>query len=517
MRILLRLIYYTQGNIFANSKHMKKLLLVFLVLACNVREPVQTNEILGQSTPEAQGMSSIAILNFIDAAEKEQPDALHSLMIVRHGKIITEGWWNPYNAESPHLLYSLSKSFASTAIGLAIAENLLSIDDQVISFFPDKTPENPSENLKSMRIRDLITMNSGHEHDTFRRIRDHQDGWVAGFLSLEVEHKPGTIFVYNTGATYMLSAIMQKVTGITLVEFLQPRLFDPLEILRPTWQSDPKEINLGGTGLSVTTLDIAKLGQLYLQKGNWKGQQILSEAWVNLATSLQTSNGSNPESDWDQGYGYQFWRCLHNFYRGDGAFGQYCIVMPDQDAVIAITSGSNDMQGILNLVWDHLLPAMQLDPLPADDESLTTLKNKLESLALSPVKGEETSQLASGISGKKYIMEKNVQGMDAISFDLSQNEKIVTFWTSEGKQQIPIGFNSMLKGEMIMTGMGKVATASSGAWITNNTYQLTMYNYESPHAITYSIKFDGNEVIVDSEFNVLFGNTKQPQVKGKME
>ncbi len=368
-----------------------------------------------------------------------------------------------------------------------------------------------------MRIRDLITMNSGHRQNTSGRIRNHKDGWVAGFLSLEVEHKPGTIFIYNSGTTYMLSAILQKVTGQTLVEYLQPRLFGPLEIQKPTWQSDPDGINLGGTGLSVTTLDIAKLGQLYLQKGNWKGKQILSEEWVQTATSLQTSNGNNPESDWDQGYGYQFWRCRYNAYRGAGAFGQYCIVMPDQDAVIAITSGSKDMRGILKLVWDHLLPAMQSEPMPADDESLTVLKNKLESLALSPVQGKETSKLSSEISGKKYIMEENVQGVEAIALDLSQGKKQINFWTSEGEQQIPIGFNTMIKGEMIMTGREKVAIASSGAWIANDTYQLTMYNYESPHATTYTFKFDGNEVIVDTGFNVYIGGSKQAQMKGKME
>ena len=496
---------------------MKKLLIIILVFACNVKEPVQNQEILTQSTPEAEGVSSKAILDFIEAAEKEQPDALHSLMIVRHGKIVAEGWWNPYNADSPHLLYSLSKSFASTAIGLAIQEDLINIDDQVISFFPDKTPEEPSENLKSMRIRDLITMNTGHRSNTSGRIQNYEGGWVAGFLSLEVEHKPGTIFVYNSGATYMLSAIIQKVTGQTLVEFLQPRLFHPLEITKPTWQSDPDGINVGGWGLSVTTKDIAKLGQLYLQKGSWKGQQILTEAWVKTATSLQTSNGSNPASDWDQGYGYQFWRCRNNAYRGDGAFGQYCIVMPDQDAVIAITSGSNDMQGILNMVWDHLLPGMKATALPADEESLKALRSKLESLALSPVKGDEKSQIAQEASGKKYILEENVQGVEAIALDIDQDEKHISFWTSEGEQQIPIGFNTMLKGEMIMTGMGKVATASSGAWITNDTYQLTMYNYESPHAVTYEFIFDGNEVIINSRFNVFFGNSDQPQMKGKKE
>ena len=496
---------------------MKKLFFVFLVFACNVKEPVQTNEILGYSTPEAEGVSSKAILDFIEAAEKEQPDALHSLMLVRHGKIIAEGWWNPYNAESPHQLYSLSKSFASTAIGLAVQENLLSIDDQVISFFPDKTPENPGNNLKSMRIRDLLTMNTGHEQNTSGRMQEHEDGWVTGFLSLPVEFKPGTIFVYNSGATYMLSAILQKVTGQTLVDFLQPRLFDPLEIQKPTWQSDPDGINIGGWGLSVTTKDIAKLGQLYLQKGNWKGQQIISEAWVNVATSLQTSNGSDPESDWDQGYGYQFWRCRHNNFRGDGAFGQYCIVMPEQDAVVAITSGSSDMQGILNLVWDHLLPAIESEALSPDDESFAALKNKLESLALAPVKGEASSSIESEISGKKYTIDTNDLGIEAITFDMDQNGKKITVLNIEGEQHVQIGFNSMVKGEINVPVQGKIAIASSGAWTSSDNYRVKFYYYKSPHAITYNFKFKGNDLIWDSEYNVMFGPAKMPQLMGRCE
>lgn len=496
---------------------MKKLLIILLVFACNVKEPVQQVELLSKSTPEAEGISSQAILDFIEVAEKEQPDALHSMMIVRHGKIVAEGWWSPYNAESPHLLYSLSKSFSSTAIGLAVAEGLVSLDDPVMSFFPEKSPENPSQNLESMRIRDLLRMTTGHASDSYGRIQGHPDGWAAGFLSLPVEHKPGSIFIYNTGATYMLSAILQKVTGQTLVDFLQPRLFDPLEINTPFWRSDPEGINVGGTGLFVTTKDIAKLGQLYLQKGNWKDEQILSEEWVNAASSLQTSNGSNPESDWDQGYGYQFWRCRHNLYRGDGAFGQYCIVMPEHEAVIAITSGSNDMQGIMNLVWDHLLPALNKEALPANEEALTSLNSKLENLALSTVKGDESKAIAQEISGKKYTMEENVQGIEAINLVTEGNEKSITFWTNEGEQTIPIGYDKMLKGEMVMTGMGNVATACSGAWTGKSTYRMTMYNYESPHAITYNFNFNDNKVVVDSEFNVFFGPKNQPEMTGRTE
>ncbi|MCK4991811.1 MAG: serine hydrolase, partial [Bacteroidales bacterium] len=310
------------------------------------------------STPEEQGISSRSILQFIEALEEAQPDALHSVMIRRHGKIVSQGWWAPYAPETPHLLWSLSKSFTSTAIGIAQDQGLLSINDQVISFFPEDTPEEPSDNLKAMRISDLLRMNTGQAVEpSFRNMQS--DNWVLAFLAHKVDYKPGTHFKYNSMATYMCSAILQKVTGMTMLDYLTPRLFEPLGIQKPTWETDPMGINVGGWGLSVTTEAISKLGQLYLQKGMWEGKQLLSEAWVEAASSNQTSNGSNPESDWDQGYGYQFWQCRHNAYRGDGAFGQYCLVMPEQDAVIAITSGSDDLQGILNVVWEHLLPAME--------------------------------------------------------------------------------------------------------------------------------------------------------------
>ncbi len=496
---------------------MKKLLLILLIFSCQLRESSQNTGILSKTTPEEQGVSSRGILNFIQAAEEQQPNALHSFILARHGKIIAEGWWEPYNPDSPHLLYSLSKSFTSTAIGLAVSEGLISLDDPVMSFFPGKIPENPSHNLKEMRIRDLLRMTTGHASDSYGRIQGHANGWIAGFLSLPVEHKPGSIFIYNTGATYMLSAILQTVTGETLVEFLQPRLFEPLEIETPYWQSDPDGINLGGTGLFVKTMDIAKFGQLYLQKGKWKGEQILPEAWVEMATSLQTSNGSNPNSDWDQGYGFQFWRCRNNLYRGDGAFGQYCIVMDDYDAVLAITSGSGDMQGILNMVYDHILPAMKDEALPEDQQSYSNLQTKLEYLKLDVVQGNPTSSLATEISGKKYIIDAENYDFNAVSFNLSENEKSITFWINDREQSLPIGYGEMLKGRMTFPRLGESAVAASGAWTVDDTYMIKIYNYESPHAITYDFKFDGNKVLIDSDYNVTFGPAVRPQVVGLAE
>ena len=311
---------------------------------------------LPRSTPEAQGISSTAVLVLVEAIDKnvQYPN---SFMLLRHGHVVAEGWWAPYDAASRHSLYSLSKSFTSTAVGLAVAEGKLSIDDEVLKFFPDDAPAEPSGNLKAMRVSDLLRMSTGHQSEPPRTA---DAPWTKTFLAHPVPFKPGTHFLYNTSATYMLSAIVQKATGLTLLEYLGPRLFEPLGIEHPTWEASPAGISTGGYGLSIRTEDIARFGQLYLQKGKWHERQLVPAAWIETATSRQTSNGSNPQSDWDQGYGYQFWRCRHGAYRGDGAFGQYCVVLPEQDAVIAITGGLKDMQAVLNLVWETLLPAMRL-------------------------------------------------------------------------------------------------------------------------------------------------------------
>ena len=331
---------------------------------------------LPRSEPEAQGVSSAQIRDFVEAAN-EKIDTLHSLMVVRHGHVVAEGWWAPEGPAKPHVLHSLSKSFTSTAVGLAVAEGKLSIDDTVLSFFPDDVPETPSDNLKKMRIRDLLTMSTGHQtQPTF----NSETPWVKTFLEHPVPHKPGTHFQYNSPATYMCSAIVQKVTGQSVLEYLTPRLLGPLAIETPEWLESPQGVSVGGWGLLLRTEDIAKFGQLYLQRGKWQGKQLVPAEWIEQATSKQVSNGSDPSRDWDQGYGFQFWRCRHGAYRGDGAFGQFCIVLPEQDAVITITADTKDMQAELNVVWEHLLPAFQDGALPANPEELSKLKQALSGL-----------------------------------------------------------------------------------------------------------------------------------------
>ncbi|MEZ5385583.1 MAG: serine hydrolase [Prosthecobacter sp.] len=358
---------------------------LFIVSLLLVALQVQgADSALPRSTPEEQGISSSAIREFVEAADKEI-NTLHSFMLVRHGHVIAEAWWKPESADKKHVLWSLSKSFTATAVGLAVEEGKLSLDDPVLKFFKEEAPAAPNENLKAMRVRDLLSMSGGHDAEP--KFQIDQGPSVRDFLAHPVAHEPGTWFRYNTPGSYMLSAIVTKATGETVLDYLTPRLFQPLGIEGPEWGATEEGYNLGGYGLFIRTEDIAKFGQLYLQKGMWNGKPLLSEKWVAEATSKQVDNSRAPSArnvDWQQGYGFQFWRCQHNAYRGDGRDGQICLVMPEHDAVIAITAQTKQMQTELDLVWDKLLPAFRTEPLPANPGELAKLSATLTQLTAHP-------------------------------------------------------------------------------------------------------------------------------------
>lgn len=474
-----------------------------------------TKNQLPRSTPEAQGISSAAIQGFVDAVE-QQVDALHSFMLVRHGQVVAEGWWAPYGPEHQHILFSLSKSFTSTAIGLAVAEGRLTVEDRVVSFFPEDLPADVSENLAAMRVHDLLAMATGHTEDTTPYLHQAADGnWAKAFLARPVERTPGTHFVYNSGATYMLSAIIQKVTGQKLIDYLQPRLFQPLGIENPWWESCPRGINVGGWGLNVRTEDIARFGQMYLQKGVWQGQQLVPQAWVEAATSRQVANDSQTNIDWRQGYGYQFWRCQHGAYRGDGAFGQYCIVMPEQDAVLAITSGLGDMQIPLNLVWEHLLPAFGSAALPENKSAQQTLANKLASLALPLVQGAPSSSMAAKISGQRYHFDPNERKVAAFTLVSTGDKCQFTLEDEYGAHEVPVGTGVWQKGVAALERRGVLPIATSGAWAADDTYVIKAYFYTTPFSPTITCRFVDDQLLFDYKLNVGFGSTEAPQLVGK--
>lgn len=474
---------------------------------------------LPSSAPEEQGISSLAVLRFVEAIEKKHLE-LHSFILLRHGYEIARGWWEPYKAEDPHMLFSLSKSFTSSAVGLAVSEGLLTVDDPVISFFPEDLPQEISQNLAEMKVKHLLTMSTGHAEDTTGQLRGDRDSdnWVRIFLSLEVQNKPGKPFVYNSGATYMLSAIIQKVTGMTLLEYLMPRLFEPLGITNPTWESCPRGINTGGWGLSIRTEDIARFGQMYLQKGAWNGQQILPAEWVEESTSKKVSNETNTALDWKQGYGYQFWRCQYGAYRGDGAFGQYCIVMPDQDAVLAITSGVGDMQAVLNLVWKHLLGNMRQIALRRNPRALERLQKKLASLQLPGVVGHKESPLTKAVSGATYVVKKNNAGVELVRFDFNPDGCLFTLRDHSGEQRVHVGSELPMKDVtgLFLPGIMQTPVTSVAAWKDENTFIMRLRFTQTPFNWIINCQFRGDSVILRAVTNVSFGPTKMPRLIGMM-
>jgi CubicO group peptidase (beta-lactamase class C family) len=320
--------------------------------------------LLPRSTPEHEGVLSAAIERFVAALDGIAH--VHTVTVVRHGRVIGEATWAPYDREEQTAMYSVSKSFTSMAVGIAIDEGRFGLDDRVIDLVPGAAPAEPSEHLRQLRVRHLLTMTTGHTSEV-----ELWDGdWGRDTLAAELVHAPGTHWMYNTPATYLLSLIVQTRTGERLLDYLRPRLFEPLGFVDPIWRQSPSGVDAGGFGLSIRPEELAAFGQLLLQRGAWKGRQLVPAQWVDEATRRQVANDPG-DADWNQGYGYQFWQCRHGAYRGDGAFGQYVVVMPEHDAVVAITGGLPDMQLPLDALWAELLPAFDAVPAaPADGSAV---------------------------------------------------------------------------------------------------------------------------------------------------
>lgn len=506
---------------------LQALLLAAVLFSCKTQTNLTADGSLPRSVPEAEGISSEAISSFLDAVAASRHE-FHSIMILRHGKVIAEGWWAPYSTDLKHTLYSTSKSFTSTAAGFAVTEGLISTGDKVISFFPDELPDTVSPYLAELTIKDLLTMSVGMDPDpTFRRSRD--TNWINAFLSTPVINKPGTKFLYNSLATYMVSAIVQNVTGEKIVDYLTPRLFEPLAIEGMDWEEDPMGINTGGWGLRLKTEDMAKFGQLLLQKGQWNGKQIIPASWVEEATTFKIDQ--NPDarqsqkdsSDWLQGYCYQFWRCRNNAFRADGAYGQYIIVMPEKDVVIAITSESPDMQDEMNLIWKHIYPSLEEKALPENNEAAERLKQQLAGLKLMPPDAG-TSPLVSNINSKKYSLQPNVRQFESIAFNLNDSLYTITLVVNGKEYNHLFGANTWkpdqterpspsLTGPVLITNNFKVAGAYS--WKDDKTLELKLRYIESPHHEIITCKFDKNNIALSVSPSQAFGSWAT-EIKGKV-
>ena len=433
---------------------------------------------MSQGSPSSEGVNPAGVHAFLDVIEGSPLVEPHGLVLVRHGRIVATGAWHPFTADRPHALYSLTKMFTSTALGFAIQEGLLDLDDPVVGFLPE-CPAG-SGDAKSIRIRHLASMSTGHVKDTWlEALKVDRDEPVRGFLSLSPVCEPGSVFAYNQFATYTLATILQRVSGLGLRDYLWPRLFKPLGISFAAWQQYPP--GRGYTALYVTTEAIARLGELYLRRGSWQGRRLLSEAWVAEASRPHVSTASESSPDWQQGYGFQFWMSRHG-YRGEGAHGQMCLVLPEQDAVIAFTSTTQDMQFLLDKVWLHLLPAFD-EAQGGGGDADRELAHRLARLYLPAVSSGpvalETATFAP--ADRSATGESSITGIE-----LCAGPEDVQVVLKEGDSRLPVRLRPGLAEWTVCEPPGNggpVPVAASGGLVSRFELKFDVLFLETPHRL----------------------------------
>jgi CubicO group peptidase (beta-lactamase class C family) len=464
--------------------------------------------LLPRSDPAAVGVPVAALDALLDELAARSLE-LHSLMVVRHGQVAAEGWWAPYSPERVHLLYSLSKSFTSTAVGFAVAEGRFRLDDRVVDLVPHHVPDHVDPAVEQLTVHHLLSMSTGHREDTLdRALALEPDDLVRGFLRIPPEEPVGSRHAYNNATTYVLARIVERHCGMPLLDYLRPRLLDPLGIGPARWDTDPRGQALGFTGLHLQTESVAAFGQLLLQDGRWGGQQVLPPGWVALATRRHIDNDNDPQGplDWRQGYGYQYWIARHGF-RGDGAFGRFCVVVPDHDLVVATTACVEDMQAVLDAVWERLLPA--LDEGGDDSDTEARLVERLASLALPVVTPTEAGPEAA----VRFVVEEAAEASplpagSALTVARDGANHRLTLTLPSAEVEFPCGRKSWVEG-LLGQGSGvprgaRGAAASEptpvvcrGGWTDPDTFEADLVLIETPHRI----RLRGNGSRLEASWN----------------
>lgn len=502
-----------------------------LFIACTKPQRiVRYGDMLPRSSPEKQGVASEGILRFLEEVENRQLE-LHSFMMLRHGKVISECWWHPYKADINHAMYSVSKTFTSTAIGFAVKEKRLKVTDKVISFFPDDLPATISPYLEELTIKDLLTMTVGHEEAPVFTMND--ENWVRSFLAAPIVHEPGTRFQYSSYASYMLSAIINKVTGENTYDYLKTRLFDPLGITDIQWETGADGISAGGWGLRMKTVDMAKLGQLYLKKGVWEGERLLPASWIEDASSPhiyqfpERTPQENSNDEGAQGYGYQIWMCTHNAYRADGAYGQFIIVIPERDAVIVTTARGDNMHQILDMVWEYIYPVMLDRMLKTDEASWDDMNARKASLHIkNPFLTPDGLQLLTDTT-LTYQMEPNEQHIQTINFRFDAEAQCqMTLSTNDAVYPLLFGEDNWMYGETDRpgpyfrdprrnaAGLAPYTVAGYGSWEKEGVMQLRLYYLTDIQYETFSCYFQKDQLIMECT-NSMYPKAPPIQMKGK--
>jgi CubicO group peptidase (beta-lactamase class C family) len=491
--------------------------LIMIGCSHSIEYPCSYEDGLPRSTPEEQGVPSVTIARFFQMIEEKGFD-VHGLMMIRHGKVIAEHWWAPYAPQYQHAMYSATKTFTAMAIGFAVQEGLLNVENKVISFFPDLLPDTISPQLSGLTLKHLLTMSVGHASTFYPGSGESQ---VRSFLAAPFAHEPGTVWAYDITASHMMSRIITKVSGISILEYMKTRMFDPLGIEDVVWEMDNDGCNMGNGGSHMKTSDLAKMGLFLLNKGKWNGQQLLNPSWIEEASTTQIYQNpeltpeeiKNATDDASVGYGYQIWIGRHNSFRAIGAMNQLIMVIPEYDFVLVCHSGFRDETGLNNLIYD-MLPSMSDKKLKAD-----------KSFDLNAaIEGYETKRLFEGSSScrvtmntRRFKMDDNAIGMRSVLFRFDSSDNCyITFVTASAIHNIPFGLDKWRYGITDRTlsfshsvysntmGVTPVHTAGICSWTSENQLSacyLSLFNPGSKEDLLFT--FDDDKLKMEIKAPIL--------------
>ena len=485
---------------------MKRQLLILLALL-PLLLAAQTGD-LPRSTPAAEGISTQAVISMMDSLMALPECDIHHVMVVRHGKVVAELHPAPFRAEDSHTLYSASKTFTSLAVGCAIDDNLLRLDDRVMTFFPDKRTDRVSDNMVDMTVRDLLMMASGVKPDW--TMRNNSMDWVKDWLAKPVDDKPGTLFQYDSMCTFMLSAIVQRVTGYTMLEYLQKKLFDPMHITVADWETSPDGINTGGWGLRVQAETMAKLGQLLLNEGKWNGEQLVSAEYVKAACSRLIDGGAKettPPTDGNQGYGYQVWQSKWpGSYRADGAMGQYTVVVPQEDLVVVILGMKLYGHEELACIWNQLMPGLKTESLKPEKKLQKKLDNLCANASLTLPQGKSMSKKREiDLCSKVLVLDPNQHGYKSLAvIPVWKNYRIFVITHNDGSEErLNMGYGQWYYNHLNGYPVYSINAINRMQGFANGFMAAAAYAWSEPMTINVKVHYvdwiSGTNFVIDFE------------------
>lgn len=464
---------------------------------------------LPRSTPAAEGISTAAVINMVDSMLAMQGSDFHHLMVVRHGKVVAEVHPAPFRADDSHTVFSVSKTVTALAVGLAIDENRLRLTDRVMTFFYDKMPDVISDSMAEMTVRDLLTMTSGVEPND--HLRENSTDWVKDWLAKPVAYKPGSHFQYDSMCSFMLAAIVQRVTGCTLLDYLNKKLFKPMGITRAEWEMSPDSINTGGWGLRIPAEALAKLGVLILNKGNWQGQQLISADYVEQACSCIIDFDEADDTVSHHGYGYQIWQevwpAVGDVSIAAGLYGQHVYIVPQQDVVIVVLGIFNDKEPLKRHIRNLLLSEMSNSPLAPERD----LQQRLDSLCShAMIYLPQGASTGLDMRGKRLVFSRNDYGLQWASVD-GDILKIAR----EGLpvESFPMGYRRWRYGSLVGYPPNAIQTvnsmrslchdfevAAAWAWTSSSTLEIRVHYVNWITATTYVFDFNKRVLTFRDDF-----------------